>query len=286
MFFYKSRLDALLKLLQNKSVRCEIQKAALPAIDANKLLQLLQDEAVRQEIQEVALSSAIGADSASSQLLQLLQNGTVRQEIRKAALSAIDANQTQDKFLQMLQDEAVRQKIKDIALEGINVKAPMEANSLPLPERVPDSAKEICVAQEAYELYRSLPQSLRDELRNVINDTNVMTFVVSGCIEHNLEVLWDCCRRAIICGKLSVKDIDCLIGVFEYYFDILNSSIRDGKYEYLKVDVGDDFKEDVAQRMPDNPAQGRIDKVMLQGFRYIGGKVVKRSLVKIEEEAI
>ena len=105
-------------------------------------------------------------------------------------------------------------------------------------------------------------------------------------IEYNLEVLWDCCRRAIICGKLPTKEIDCLIGVFEYYFDILNSSIRDGKYEYLKVDAGDDFKEGLAQGMPDNPAQGRIDKVLLQGFRYIGGKVVKRSLVEIEEEAI
>lgn len=255
MLFYKSKLDALLKLLQDKFIRCEIQKAALPAFDANKLLQLLQNEAVRREI-------------------------------RKIALSAIDANSTPDKFLETLENETIRQKIRNIVLEGVNVKAPMEANSLPLPERVPDSVKEICVAQEAYESYRSLPQSLRNELRNVINDTNVMTFVVSGCIEHNFEVLWDCCRRAIICNKLSAKDIDCLMGVFEYYFDILNSSIRDGKYEYLKVDVGDDFKEDLAQGMPDNPAQGRIDKVMLQGFRYIGGKVVKRSLVKIKEETI
>lgn len=255
MLFYKSRLDALLKLLQNKSVRCEIQNATLPAFDANKLLHLLQDEAVRREI-------------------------------RKSALSAIDENQTQDKFLQMLQDEAVRHKIQNIALEGIGAKTPLDAPSSILPKGVSVSTKEVCVAQEAYESYRFLPQSLRDELRNVINDTNVMTFVVSGCIEHNLEVLWDCCRRAIICGKLPTKEIDCLIGVFEYYFDILNSSIRDGKYEYLKVDAGDDFKEDLAQGMPDNPAQGRIDKVLLQGFRYIGGKVVKRSLVEIEEEAI
>ena len=282
--FFKSKLEILLGLLQNKSVCCEIQKTALSAITVDRFLQLLQDEAVRREIREVALS-AIGANSASDQHLQSLQDETVRQEIRKVALSAIDANSTPDKFLEMLQDEAVRQKIQNIALAGIDVKTPRDAPSSILPGRVSDSAEEICAAQEAYKAYRSLPQSLQDELCNVINGANVMTFVVSGCVERNLEVLWDCCCRYIIGERLSAENSDCLIGVFKYYFDLLNSSIRDGKYEYLGVNAGDEFKEDVARGMPGNPVQGRIAKVLLQGFRYMGGKVVKRSLVEIKENA-
>lgn len=288
MLFYKSRLNALLELLRDKAVRREIQKTLSSDVDAiltpDKLLQLLKEDFVRGEIREVALS-AIDANPDCGVPLQLLQNEAVRREIRKIALSAIDANSNPDKFLQTLENETIRQKIQNIALEGSGLKTPIDANSSPSYEQVSDLNQEICAAQEAYKAYSSLPQSLRDELRNVINCTNVMTFAVSGCIDHNLEVLWDCCRRSIIDGKLSAENIDCLISVFRYYFELLNASVRDGEYAYLAVKPGDEYEEDFAQGMPGNPAQGMIGQVLLQGFRYTRGKVVRRSLVEIRKEA-
>ncbi len=131
------------------------------------------------------------------------------------------------------------------------------------------------------ERYHSLSDGVKEGLSNVICDKNVILFVASAASPEALRAVWNYVRD-MLGDRTAGAEIGTLKEIFDYFFDIYNSSLAEPVYKRDEVEIGDDLDDDRHDRGAGSATSGRITQVLLRGYQSIHtGKIQCRSVVKV-----
>lgn len=137
----------------------------------------------------------------------------------------------------------------------------------------------VCKADEALKAYERVPVDDKKALANVINSDSVLMFAVSGCNVESISIIWDYCKRVMAAGH----DASALKHVLLFYFELLAKTNRGNQLEWLDSKIGDPYDDEINQIDSSSDAIGRVVTVHLQGYRFLRGKVVRRSFVHVKK---
>ena len=127
---------------------------------------------------------------------------------------------------------------------------------------------------EAYKTYLALDEATRYDLSGIFGAGETATGFFSGAVqEAHLAPFWDYVSRR--------TDNDKLSHLFDFCFDVVNLGFREAPYVRLHVDSGDFFDNDTMRRTSQSMQRGKVVRVILQGYRYSGGNVVKKTIVEL-----
>lgn len=130
-------------------------------------------------------------------------------------------------------------------------------------------------------MYKSLSDSVRDGLSNVICDENEILFIASGTSSDSLKAIWNY-TRDIISDNCSRNDAEILKTIFDYFFEIYNDSLPERIYERDDTEIGDYLDNDIHDRASGSSTSGEITQVILRGYKSVNtGNMICRSLVKV-----
>ena len=130
-------------------------------------------------------------------------------------------------------------------------------------------------------LYKSLSESTKTSLYNVVNDHDTVSFIVSCTTEDNLKAIWDYTREIIDLPKYS-EDADILKQIFDYFFRIFNDSLPEAVYIRDVIEEGTDFDDEYYDRASGSATYGSVQSVLLLGYQSRNtGKIIRKSLVKV-----
>ncbi|MBQ3444753.1 MAG: hypothetical protein IJG33_16095 [Selenomonadaceae bacterium] len=126
----------------------------------------------------------------------------------------------------------------------------------------------------AYKIYLALDEATRYDLSGIFGAGETATGFFSGAVqEAHLAPFWDYVSRR--------TDNDNLSHLFDFCFDVVNRGFREAPYVRLQVDSGDFFDNDTMRRTSQSMQRGKVVRVVLQGYRYSGGNVVKKTIVEL-----
>lgn len=126
----------------------------------------------------------------------------------------------------------------------------------------------------AYKIYLALDEATRTDLIGIFGTGDTATGFFSGAVqEAHLAPFWDYVSRR--------TDNDNLRRLFDFCFDVVNLGFREAPYVRLQVDSGDFFDNDTMRRTSQSMQRGKVVRVVLQGYRYSGGNVVKKTIVEL-----
>ncbi len=127
---------------------------------------------------------------------------------------------------------------------------------------------------EAYDNYLALDEATRYDLSGIFGAGDSVTGFFSGAVqETHLAPFWDYVSRR--------TDNDNLSQLFDFCFDMVNLGFREAPYVRLHVDSGDFFDNDTMRRTSQSMQRGKVIRVVLQGYRYSSGNVVKKTIVEL-----
>lgn len=129
--------------------------------------------------------------------------------------------------------------------------------------------------------YRSLSTTIRTGLSDVICDKNEILFIASCSSPDNLKAIWTYTKR--LSGSDGDADsIEVLSDIFDYFFEIFNSSLREPVYSRDTVEAGYSFDDDKYDRCAGSATSGKITQVILRGYKSVNtGAIICRSLVRV-----
>ena len=126
----------------------------------------------------------------------------------------------------------------------------------------------------AYKIYLALDEATRYDLAGIFGTGDSVTGFFSGAVqEAHLAPFWEYVSRR--------TDNDNLQQLFDFCFDVLNLGFREAPYVRLQVDSGDFFDGDIMRRTSQSLQRGKVVRMLLQGYRYSSGNVVKKSIVEL-----
>ena len=126
----------------------------------------------------------------------------------------------------------------------------------------------------AYKSYSTLDNDTRYGLAGIFGAGDNAAGFFSGAIqESHLAPFWDYVSRH--------PDNQNLIRLFDFCFDMVNRGFRESLYIRLDVKAGNYFDSDFMRRTSQSRQMGRVSRVILQGYSYSGGNVVKKSVVEL-----
>lgn len=137
-----------------------------------------------------------------------------------------------------------------------------------------------------YKIYQQLNEDIRDELQGLFGnaDTPVM-FFCNVLQESHLDNFWDYISNKINSGKIDNNIEKNLCKLFDFCFDMVNSSQQKPLYKRLQVQKGFDFDNTYMIKTADSSQLGTVKEVKLAGYVYtLTNNVVRRSLVQVESE--
>lgn len=130
--------------------------------------------------------------------------------------------------------------------------------------------------------YRSLSEDVRTGLSDIICDKNEVLFIVSCSTSERLGAIWDYIKKALSDQARTEYEVCTLNEIFDYFFNVYNSSLSEPMYIRDNVENGDPFDDDMYSRYPGSSTSGPISKVMLKGYRSNNtDKIIRRSLVRL-----
>lgn len=133
---------------------------------------------------------------------------------------------------------------------------------------------------ELFQKYQRVGSHARQLLQGVFPHENFMSFICGGAQTNSLETLWDVLRECVMSNRQ--QDADILSEVFEYCFELVNSSKTQAGYSILPVKVGDRFDSDLHSEGPNSRAQGKVAAIYLPGYRNdYNGRVIRKSIVQV-----
>lgn len=126
----------------------------------------------------------------------------------------------------------------------------------------------------AYKIYLALDEATRYDLSGIFGAGETATGFFSGAVqETHLAPFWDYVSRR--------TDNDNLRRLFDFCFDVVNLGFREAPYVRLQVESGDFFDNDTMRRTSQSMQRGKVVRVVLQGYRYSSGNVVKKTIVEL-----
>lgn len=137
-----------------------------------------------------------------------------------------------------------------------------------------------------FKTYQQLNEDIRDELQGIFGnaDTPVM-FFCNALQENHLDNFWDYISNKINSGKIDNNIEKNLCKLFDFCFDMVNSSQQKPRYKRLQIQEGFDFDNTYMIKTADSSQLGTVKEVKLAGYVYtLTNNVVRRSLVQVESE--
>lgn len=127
---------------------------------------------------------------------------------------------------------------------------------------------------EAYKIYLALDEATRTDLIGIFGTGDTVMGFFSGAVQEiHLAPFWDYVSRR--------TDNDNLRRLFDFCFDMVNLGFREAPYLRLQVKSGDFFDGDIMRRTSQSMQRGKVVRVVLQGYHYSGGNVVKKTIVEL-----
>ncbi len=131
------------------------------------------------------------------------------------------------------------------------------------------------------EKYKSLPATIRTGLSDVVCDKNEILFIASFSASEHLKAVWTYTKK-LAGSNGDESSIEVLKDIFDYFFEIFNSSLRQPMYVRDNVEVGYSFDDDKYDRCTGSATSGKISQVIMRGYKSVNtGAVICRSLVRV-----
>ena len=131
------------------------------------------------------------------------------------------------------------------------------------------------------ERYRSLSAAIRKGLSNVICDKDEIRFIASCSTPDHLKAIWIYTRQ-LAGNNGDTAALTILKDIFDYFFDVFNSSLSEPMYMRDGVDRGYPFDDDKYDRSVGSAMSGVITQVVLRGYKSVNtGAIICRSLVQV-----
>ena len=129
--------------------------------------------------------------------------------------------------------------------------------------------------------YKSLSASIRTGLSDVICDKDEVLFIASCSTSEHLKAIWTYTKK-LSGSNGDANSIDILKEIFDYFFDVFNSSLREPMYVRDSVEVGYSFDDEKYDRCAGSSTSGKITQVILKGYKSVNtGAIICRSLVRV-----
>ena len=128
--------------------------------------------------------------------------------------------------------------------------------------------------ENAYKIYLSLDESTRFDLAGIFGAGDTSTGFFSGAVqESHLAQFWDYVSRHV--------DDTRLAELFDFCFAAFNRGFREPPYSRLVAERGSYFNDETMRRTTTSRQMGRVARVLLQGYRYSSGNVIRQSVVEL-----
>lgn len=129
--------------------------------------------------------------------------------------------------------------------------------------------------------YQKVSEDERANLRTIISDKSVITFVSSGSRQSTLDSLWDYIKNLIFIDG-DPEEIRILGNVFGYFFELINESAGKALFVPDDTEVGDTYDDDQHIRTRKGSVQGKIKEIELKGYKHAGsGKIIRKTIVTV-----
>ena len=182
------------------------------------------------------------------------------------------------------EQEASRQRFVDLERENNRLKEVEHS----LASKLEDADKEISILKKRLsnsaillDSYKSLPASIRTGLSDVICDKDEVLFIASCSTSEHLKAIWTYTKR-LAGSNGDANSVDILKEIFDYFFDVFNSSLREPMYVRDSVETGYSFDDDKYDRCPGSSTYGKITQVILRGYKSVNtGAIICRSFVRV-----
>lgn len=140
--------------------------------------------------------------------------------------------------------------------------------------------KSFCIVEkplDVYNVYKSLPEELRNKNLNFISENSLFAFVSTGVIF--LERFWDFIKEELLADRLEYTDK--LKVVFDFFFEMKN----DIDHLYVRNDckIGDIYNYDKHIMTHGGQNLGAVSEILFLGFSDNNGKLVKKTIVKVNK---
>lgn len=151
----------------------------------------------------------------------------------------------------------------------------------PLEKKLNSLEGSVSKFQSIYDLYLSLPATLRKNLKGYFNESDMWSFVVSGAQPDNVRDFWDYCKNDFVRGRL--RDCrDKLLDIFMFFFNLINETLG-GTWILQQVSCGASFDTACLSSTPESPVSGKVQEVVWPGMLYATNKrVFRKSLVVVK----
>ena len=126
----------------------------------------------------------------------------------------------------------------------------------------------------AYKIYSTLDAATRFDLAGIFGAGDTAAGFFSGAVQQeHLAPFWDYVSRH--------SDNEALNRLFDFCFEVVNRGFREPPYTRLDVAADNYFDSDFMRRTSQSRQQGRVARVILQGYSYSGGNVIRKSVVEL-----
>ena len=126
----------------------------------------------------------------------------------------------------------------------------------------------------AYKIYLTLDEATRFDLAGIFGAGDTATGFFSGAVQQeHLAPFWDYVSRH--------SDDENLSRLFDFCFEMVNRGFREPPFVRLTVATGNYFDTDIMRRTSQSRQRGEVVRVILQGYSYSGGNVIKKSVVEL-----
>ena len=157
----------------------------------------------------------------------------------------------------------------------------LEAKVKPLEMKLNSLEGSVSKFQSIYDLYLSLPATLRKNLKGYFNESDMWSFVVSGAQPDNIRDFWDYCKNDFVRGRLK-ESRDKLLGIFMFFFNLINETLGE-TWILQQVSCGASFDTACLSSTPESPVSGKVQEVVWPGMLYATNKkVFRKSLVVVK----
>ncbi|MBR4383250.1 MAG: hypothetical protein IKP64_06805 [Selenomonadaceae bacterium] len=128
--------------------------------------------------------------------------------------------------------------------------------------------------ENAYKIYLSLDEATRIDLAGIFGTGDTVTGFFSGAVqESHLAQFWDYVSCHVDDSRLAE--------LFDFCFETFNRGFREPPYSRLVAERGSYFNDETMRRTTTSRQMGRVARVLLQGYRYSSGNVIRQSVVEL-----
>lgn len=133
-----------------------------------------------------------------------------------------------------------------------------------------------------YKKYLGLDENIRHQLAGIFGKGDTVQGFFCGAVqEAHLKSLWEFICHGINNHRWDENVKNDLKGIFDFAFDAVNRGSREPTFLLIETPKGASFDMSTMQRTSDSKQLGRVQEVLLRGYKNRVGTVVAQSLVVI-----